>query len=56
MEELVVWDISKPSGFIFRSYDVSRLQAVGFTCRYTLERGLHETYDWYANHSGAVRH
>jgi GDP-L-fucose synthase len=56
MEELVVWDISKPSGFIFRSYDVSRLQAVGFTCQYTLERGLHETYDWYANHSGAVRH
>jgi GDP-L-fucose synthase len=56
MKEQVVWDTSKPSGYIFRAYDVRRLQAAGFRCQYTLEQALHETYDWYASHSGAVRH
>ncbi len=56
MKEQIVWDTSKPSGYIYRAYDVSRLHAAGFTCRYTLEQALHETYDWYASHSGAVRH
>lgn len=55
MESQVIWDASKPSGFIFRAYDMSRLRAAGFTCRYTLEQALHETYDWYASHSGTVR-
>lgn len=56
MKDRVVWDTSKPNGYLFRAYDVSRLQAAGFTCRYTLEQALHETYDWYASHSDAVRH
>jgi len=56
MKEQIVWDTSKPSGYIFRAYDVSRLRAAGFACHYTLEQALHETYDWYASHSGAVRH
>ena len=56
MEDQVVWDTSKPNGYIFRTYDVSRLQAAGFSCQYTLERALHETYDWYASHGGAARH
>jgi GDP-L-fucose synthase len=56
MNEHVVWDTSKPSGYILRTYDVSRLQAAGFTCQYTLEQALRETDDWYASHSGAVRH
>jgi GDP-L-fucose synthase len=55
MEEQVVWDTSKPSGYLFRAYDVSRLQAAGFTCQYTLEQSLRETYDWYAGHSGNAR-
>jgi len=55
MKEQVVWDTSKPSGYIFRAYDVSRLRTAGFTCQYTLEQALHETYDWYASHSAAVR-
>ena len=46
---------ASPSGYIFRTYDVSRLRTAGFTCHYTLEQALHETYDWYAGHSGTVR-
>lgn len=56
MKEQIVWDTSKPNGYLFRTYDVSRLSAAGFTCHYTLEQALHETYDWYASHDGAVRH
>jgi GDP-L-fucose synthase len=56
MKEHVVWDASMPNGSLFRAYDVSRLRATGFTCQYTLEQGLHETYDWYASNSDAVRY
>ena len=56
MEEQIIWDTSKPNGQLFRAYEVSRLRAAGFTCQYTFERALHETYDWYASNSGAVRH
>jgi GDP-L-fucose synthase len=38
MTEQIVWDTSKPSGYIFRTYDVSRLRTAGFTCHYTLEQ------------------
>lgn len=56
MEEQIVWDASKPNGQIFRAYDIGRLQATGFTCRYTLEQALHETCDWFTRHGGAARH
>ena len=56
MEDQIVWDPSKPNGQMYRGYDVSRLRAIGFTCRFTIEQALHETYDWYASHNEAVRH
>jgi len=56
MKDHVVWDTSKPSGYLLRAYDVSRLQGAGFRCQYTLEQALRETYDWYASHSSSVRH
>jgi GDP-L-fucose synthase len=55
MEDRVIWDTSKPTGYLFRAYDVTRLQSAGFTCQYALEQALPETYDWYAS-SGDVRH
>jgi GDP-L-fucose synthase len=55
MKDQIVWDKSKPNGIIYREYDVSRLRTIGFTCNYTLEQGLRETYDWYAAHCGSVR-
>ena len=56
MKEQIVWDTSKPSGYIFRAYDVSRLRVAGFKCYYALEQALPETYEWYASHCGVVRH
>lgn len=55
IKDQVLWDTSKPNGYLFRAYDVSRLQAAGFACQYTLEQALPETYDWYAGHIGAAR-
>ena len=55
MQDRIVWDASMPNGSLFRAYDVSRLRATGFLPEYTLEHGLQETYDWYANNSSAVR-
>ncbi len=55
MKEQVVWDTSKPSGFILRAYNVDRLRAAGFTCQYTLEQALQETFDWYASHADTAR-
>ena len=56
MKDQIAWDQSKPNGIIYRAYDVSRLQAIGFSCQYSLEQGLRETYDWYASHNSSVRH
>jgi GDP-L-fucose synthase len=56
MQDKIVWDSNKPNGIIYRAYDVSRLKAIGFDCKYTLEHALHETYNWYAAHSESVRH
>jgi GDP-L-fucose synthase len=55
MADFVVWDPTMPNGCLYRAYDVSRLCATGFACQYTLEQGLEETYDWYAQQAGAVR-
>ena len=55
MRDRVVWDASKPNGIIYRAYDVSRLNAIGFSCQYTLEQALVETYEWYASHCDSVR-
>ena len=55
MKDRIVWDTSKPSGYIFRAYDVRHLNATGFRCEATLEQALPETYDWYASHVETAR-
>ncbi len=52
----VVWDASKPDGQRLRSYDVSRLQSFGFAPHASLQSGLEQTYDWYAEHARCARH
>jgi GDP-L-fucose synthase len=44
----VKWDDTKPNGVDHRGYDLTRLAALGFEPAYSIERGLKETYDWYA--------
>lgn len=41
------WDATKPNGQEYRGYDLSNLNAAGFSCSYEIERGLEETWNWY---------
>jgi GDP-L-fucose synthase len=51
MVDSVVWDTTKPSGQVFREYDISKLRDTGFRCQVGLTLGLRTTYDWYAAHA-----
>ncbi len=55
MTDRVVWDTTKPSGQVFREYDVSTLRDTGFCCQVGLPEGLRATYDWYATHVSSAR-
>ena len=43
----IEWDTSKPDGTPRKLLDVSRLTALGWQPRLTLEEGLRRTYEWY---------
>jgi GDP-L-fucose synthase len=51
----LLFDVSKPDGVPRKLMDVSRLKALGWKSRITLESGLEQTYKWYGNHQGDVR-
>jgi GDP-L-fucose synthase len=42
-----VYDRSKPDGMPRKVMDVSRLRALGWTARTSVESALHQAYDWY---------
>jgi GDP-L-fucose synthase len=45
----IEWDISKPDGTPRKVLDVSRIQALGWKPKITLEEGIATTIDWYKN-------
>lgn len=49
------WDPSQPDGMPRKLMDSSRLFAMGWTPRISLEEGIAETYAWYRDHLAAVR-
>ncbi|MFZ0268050.1 NAD-dependent epimerase/dehydratase family protein [Caulobacter sp.] len=51
----IVWDRDKPLGQLTRSYDVSRLTALGWAPHESLEEGLRKTCEWYAANRAAAR-
>jgi len=53
--DTITWDETKPLGHTHRSYDVGKLAALGFKPEYTLEQGLKETIDWYAENEKTAR-
>lgn len=46
----IVWDTSKPDGTPRKLLDVSRLHALGWHHRTSLDEGLRLTYEWYKAH------
>ena len=51
----LVWDRSKPDGAPRKLLDVSRLDALGWRARISLQDGLRQTYAWFLEHQGAYR-
>lgn len=44
----VVWDSEKPNGQDYRSYDLTKINSIGFMCQYSIREGLEETWNWYS--------
>ena len=45
----IVWNTAMPDGTPQKLLDVSRLTAMGWKAKHSLEAGLHKTYEWYVN-------
>ncbi|WP_028805842.1 GDP-L-fucose synthase family protein [Streptomyces sp. 142MFCol3.1] len=53
-EGTVQWDPTKPDGTPQKLLDISRITALGWKPRTSLEQGLTDTYTWYKNHLGTA--
>lgn len=51
----IIWDASKPDGTPKKQLDVSRLHALGWKHRISLEAGLAETFEWFKAHKTNYR-
>ena len=51
----LVFDTSKPDGAPRKLMDVSRLKALGWQARISLEEGLGSTYQWFLEHQEQLR-
>jgi len=51
-EGAVVYDTSKPDGMMRRVLDSSKIRALGWQPKTSLEEGIAGTYRWYAQHKG----
>ena len=43
----ITWDITKPNGTPDRPLDCSRISSLGWRPKYTLRKGLEESYEWF---------
>lgn len=50
----IVWDDSKPDGTPRKLLDVTRMKALGWSARISLEDGIRSTYRWYTDHLAAL--
>lgn len=41
------WDSTKPNGQDYRAYDLTKLNSIGFKCKFNLKVALAETWSWY---------
>ena len=53
MQNNVVWDAEKPNGQEYRSYDLTKINAINFKCQYAIRQGLEETWAWYSKQAAA---
>jgi GDP-L-fucose synthase len=51
----VEWDRTKPDGQVQRSYDISRIEALGWEPKLSFDVALRNTYEWYAENNQSAR-
>ena len=51
----VVWDTSKPLGDKKRLMDISRAKSIGFKPLISIEKGIAEVMEWYANNRSEIK-
>jgi GDP-L-fucose synthase len=49
------FDLSKPDGVPRKLLDTSRLSALGWTPKISLDAGLISTYQWFLTHTDGMR-
>lgn len=49
------WNIDRPLGQISRSYNVDRLNNLGFNARYSLSQGISQTVSWLRENASTIR-
>jgi GDP-L-fucose synthase len=47
----VEWDAARPNGTMQKLLDSSKIRALGWSPRITLDEGLRTTYDWFRSHN-----
>ncbi|USE39739.1 NAD-dependent epimerase/dehydratase family protein [Endozoicomonas sp. SCSIO W0465] len=55
MKNSYQWDRKKPSGQDYRSYNLSKLDSIGFKPKWSLRKALEETWDWYCENQDLAR-
>jgi GDP-L-fucose synthase len=51
----IAYDSSKPDGTPRKLLDVSRIHALGWQARISLEEGIHSTYEWYCTQESGAK-
>jgi len=51
----IAWDLTKPMGQKMRSYDVSKILALGWTPEYDIQTGVKATLDWFQANKDLLR-
>ena len=47
----IIWDTDKPNGTPRKLLDVSKIKALGWEPKISLEEGIKSTYEWYKDYA-----
>lgn len=51
----IIWDATKPDGTPRKLMDISKMHALGWKHKVSLEEGIQKTYDWFLKNANAIK-